>query len=123
MAGAGAGTTASACRRRGGPAADRDQVAVETPSPSPAPGAGTPDRRGAATPAAPRRGRPRRYTSEAMLEELRVFFETHGRVPSQVDFNIRRPNTSVYKRRFGSWGDALRAAGLEPVYGRPRRAA
>ena len=130
MAGADRGTTAQARRRPrvGTPAAGPEQMVAQPPSPpsEPQPRVTAADREARAghTARANRRvGRPRVHSTEEMLQALREFREVHGRVPSQVDFNIRRPNASVYKRRFGSWGDALRAAGMEPVYGRPRKRA
>lgn len=128
---AGGGTTAQGSRRRvlGSPAAGPDRAVAQPPSPPPAPGrtGSAPGREaaGADTPAANRGsrrpGRPRLYTDELMVGELQAFAAEHGRPPAQGDFRIRRPNVAAYKRRFGSWGAALRAAGMEPGYGRGRK--
>jgi hypothetical protein len=126
-AGVDAGTATQASRRRT-PAAGIDRAAAQPPSPPPEPqptGTAAGRQRGRGGDPAPRRGgRPRVWTDEQMLDFLRVFAVEHGRPPAHSDFRIRRPRYCAYQRRFGSWNNALAAAGLETrSAGRPRRAA
>lgn len=53
------------------------------------------------------------YTDGDLLDALRAFAETHGRTPTPTDFIGERPSTSTFRSRFGSFWDALDAAGLE----------
>lgn len=129
-ASAGAGTTAQAtpAAGSGGPAAGTGRAVTQPPSSPSEPrrtgsAAGREEAGAATAPASNRGGRKREYSDEVMLHELQTFAEEHGRSPSQPDFRVRRPSAAAYKRRFGSWGNALRAAGLEPSYGRPRKRA
>jgi len=53
----------------------------------------------------------------ALLENLRQATDELGRVPTIQDMDYRLteyPSADPYKRRWGSWNDALRAADLEP---------
>ena len=122
------GKTAQAGRRRDlGPAAGSRRTVAQPPSPpsEPRPTGTVAVREAAGTtpPAANRGGRPREYSDEVMIHELQAFAREEGRVPAQGDFRLRRPNVAAYKRRFGSWGNALRAAGMEPAWGRGRKRA
>ena len=54
-------------------------------------------------------------SNEALLDELRRVADAHGSPPrfdDMRDHGSHRPRT--YARRFGSWRDAIEAAGLEP---------
>ena len=49
------------------------------------------------------------YTDEELLNRLEVYYEKNGRVPRAIDF----PNSPTYLKRFGSWNNALKLAGLD----------
>lgn len=55
------------------------------------------------------------YTNKKLLGYLRQFYEENGRVPVITDFdnNPWYPNCITYKRRFGSWFNALKLARLD----------
>lgn len=55
-----------------------------------------------------------RYSREDMIRELKLAAEELGRTPSVDDFKSRRPTYSTYMSRFGTWSNAIRAAGLDP---------
>jgi hypothetical protein len=67
---------------------------------------------------------PRRFATDAeLLRQLRELGERLGRTPSGRDLDERRrelPSTSLYWYRFGSFSNALRAAGFD-VPGREAR--
>jgi len=50
---------------------------------------------------------------------LRAFARQHGRAPmwAEWDRTGQRPTAGTMARHFGSWTNAVRAAGLEPVAG------
>jgi hypothetical protein len=56
-----------------------------------------------------------KYTDEELLDYLIQFYEENGRHPTEIDFvnNLECPNYTTYKRRFGSWINALKLAGLD----------
>lgn len=58
--------------------------------------------------------RPTNISDEELLESLIHFSEENGRSPKKAEFNnnSRYPNYSMYQRRFGSWSNSLRVAGL-----------
>lgn len=58
------------------------------------------------------------WTRELVLECLRRFQEKFGRAPLQEDAkrNLAMPCPNTVVRLFGSWRDALAAAGLESAY-------
>lgn len=59
------------------------------------------------------------WTLQMIIDALRRFYERHGRAPrfrdAYGDPTLPSPNTA--SRHFGSWRAAVRAAGLNPVYG------
>lgn len=61
---------------------------------------------------------PNRYTNEELLEYLRQFYETKGKIPIEVDFTrgSRFPSYGTYIIRFGSWKNCLQIAGLIGPY-------
>jgi Homing endonuclease associated repeat len=67
---------------------------------------------------------PRRFaTDEELLRQLRLLGDRLGRIPTGRDLDERRrelPSTSLYWHRFGSFSNALRAAGFD-VQGRRER--
>lgn len=58
---------------------------------------------------------PKKYTDEELLNELIRFKKEHGRSPIKEDFknNPEYPSYVTYQRRFGSWYNALKIAGLD----------
>lgn len=70
----------------------------------------------------------RRFSDAEILAALRTAWEEAGRAPTVKEWLAegRRPTPSVVSARFGSWVDALRAAGIpgaEPRAGIPSRRA
>ncbi len=55
------------------------------------------------------------YTDSELLESLRKFYMENNRVPLNTDFigNQKYPSRSIVTKRFGSWNEALRKAGLD----------
>lgn len=68
-----------------------------------------------------RRERHKRFTDEAMLGALQVVALRLGRSPTQSEWERlkARPTSTIYYERFGSWTDALHAAGLEATHYQP----
>lgn len=62
------------------------------------------------------------WTRQLAIEAIRRFFERFGRVPRLRDAegNLTMPSPNTACRLFGSWMEAVRAAGLEPAYGARR---
>jgi hypothetical protein len=59
--------------------------------------------------------RPRRYTDEQLLDELRASARRSGRSPTMREFRLdpkARPHPQTLVARFGSWNAAKREAGL-----------
>lgn len=56
-----------------------------------------------------------KYTDKELLNYLIQFDEKYGRIPAMSDFNNnpRYPNFCTYSRRFGSWSNALKLAGMD----------
>ena len=56
------------------------------------------------------------YSDEELITLLKAKAESLGRTPTQkdVDFDESMPSATTYRDRFGSWKNALRAAGLLP---------
>jgi len=56
-----------------------------------------------------------RYSEAELLDRLRGFADELGATPSKAQMRERGPHApSTYASRFGSWSDALEAAGFEP---------
>ena len=57
----------------------------------------------------------KKYTDEDLLNELRRFEKEHRRSPTEADFgnNPGYPSYVTFQRRFGSWDNALKMAGLD----------
>lgn len=54
-------------------------------------------------------------TDEEMLASLREYHDTHGRAPRYDEWNAqpdKKASATTYHRRFGSWSEAKRKAGL-----------
>lgn len=51
-----------------------------------------------------------KYTREDLLNKIRDFYSNYGRIPLKREFNMYQE----YKRRFGSWNNAIELAGFEP---------
>lgn len=55
------------------------------------------------------------YTDPELIEDLQAFAEELGDTPSSTQMMQEGPHsTSTYIEHFGSWSEAVRAAGLEP---------
>lgn len=59
----------------------------------------------------------RRYTDEAMIGALQVYALRIGKTPTTDEWQQARlaPSMGSYVNRFGSWRNAIRAAGLPPT--------
>ncbi|MDP6626755.1 MAG: hypothetical protein QGG50_02550 [Methanopyri archaeon] len=57
-----------------------------------------------------------RYTDEELIDALHQAAEVLGRRPTPKDLERTKdlPSTLTYQKRFGSWSNALRAAGFRP---------
>ena len=55
------------------------------------------------------------YTDEELLNYFKQFYEENRRVPAQKDFadSPEYPDYKTYKKRFGSWSNALKLVGLD----------
>ncbi len=49
-----------------------------------------------------------KYTPEILIEKIRSFYATQGRIPLKREFNMY----NEFKRHFGSWNGAIRASGF-----------
>jgi len=55
------------------------------------------------------------YSDTELLEWIDAFVEQVGFVPSYRDMRgCPGPSAETYENRFGSWNDAVKAAGYEP---------
>jgi hypothetical protein len=52
------------------------------------------------------------YTDEQLLDFLREHHALTNQIPNSTQVSGRYPAATTYKRRFGSWSQALKAAGL-----------
>lgn len=61
------------------------------------------------------KSRSKTHTEEELLDHLRQFYEENGRPPTTEDFNNNPiyPSHSTYKRKYGSWSNALKLVGLD----------
>ena len=61
------------------------------------------------------KNRGKKYTDDELLNYPKIFYEKNGRVPFQKDFSnsSEYPDYQNYTRRFGSWNNALKLAGLD----------
>ena len=57
----------------------------------------------------------KKYTKKFLISELQRFIEKNGKNPKQINMQIKfgYPSYATYRDQFGSWNDALTAAGLE----------
>ena len=56
------------------------------------------------------------YSDDFLLSELKRYYEEHNEVPTSLIFDSKDnnyPSSNVYMKRFGSWNNALKKAGLE----------
>lgn len=51
-----------------------------------------------------------KYTQPMLLKKIKDFFLKYGRIPLKREFN----SFAEFRRRFGSWNNAIRAAGFTP---------
>ncbi len=56
------------------------------------------------------------YSIEYLLSCIKEFYKLHNRIPSYIEFQNNKPGSGVYQYRFGSWNNAIKAAGFEPNY-------
>ncbi len=56
-----------------------------------------------------------KYTDEQLIDKLKEYVIKYGKVPTQIDIdkNPGYPSVGTYQRHFGSWNNALKAAGLD----------
>lgn len=56
-----------------------------------------------------------KYTEEFLISELHRFVDEHGRIPVKYEMtaNSGYISNATYDRRFGSWNNALKVAGLK----------
>jgi hypothetical protein len=54
------------------------------------------------------------YTDQYLIEDLIIFKEYLGRIPSSRDMDLDglTPSSKLYSKRFGTWNNALKKAGL-----------
>ena len=64
----------------------------------------------------------RPWTREAIVAALRTWAHAHGRAPYEPEWQqsrLEHPSAGTVKRAFGSWSDAVRAAGMAPALHAP----
>lgn len=58
------------------------------------------------------------HTMRSIVESLQAFHREHGYTPTKLDWECSRPVGAAHeytiRRRYGSWNQAVMAAGLEP---------
>ncbi len=52
----------------------------------------------------------RRQSDSDLLEKIRNFYKTNGRIPLKREFNALK----IFRQRFGSWNNAIRLVGFDP---------
>ena len=52
----------------------------------------------------------KRHTKASLIAEIKSFHKKNGRIPMKREFGSR----AVFRKYFGSWNNAIRAAGFEP---------
>ena len=58
----------------------------------------------------------RQYSDTDLLDPIRDFADEHGRPPSSPEYNeVADPNRTTLRDRFGSYADAVAAAGCDPA--------
>jgi DNA-directed RNA polymerase specialized sigma24 family protein len=59
------------------------------------------------------------WTRQLVIDAIRRFYKRFGRAPRYRDAegNLTMPSPNTVRRLFGSWKEAVRAAGIEPAYG------
>lgn len=65
----------------------------------------------------PRKDSTYKYSKEDIIKSIQTFKNITGRLPGIRDFgsnNPQYPNHDTVKERFGSWNNAIKAAGFEP---------
>jgi DNA-directed RNA polymerase specialized sigma24 family protein len=62
------------------------------------------------------------WSQQMVIDALRRFHERRGKAPRfrDVDGDPTMPSANTARRHFGTWREAVRAAGLDPVYGERR---
>jgi len=53
-----------------------------------------------------------KYTKEYLIDELHRFYEEYQHTPSTKDLTKGFPSEGIYRRTFGSWDEACKAAGF-----------
>lgn len=56
------------------------------------------------------------YSKEKLIEKIKEFVQQEGRIPTKKEFanNPSYPDYVTYRDYFGTWNNAIRAAGYEP---------
>ncbi len=54
------------------------------------------------------------YTEQELLDLLITYVQKHGKIPSSRDFKHTKPNYTNFEEKFGSWNNAIKAAGFIP---------
>lgn len=59
--------------------------------------------------------RKKRFSDKELLNFLQAFYKENGKVPIVKDFfnNSKYPSCAIYQKRFGSWNNAMKLAGLD----------
>ena len=57
------------------------------------------------------------YSKESIISSIQQFYIKNGRIPQRRDFNNTQeyPSNTTVTKYFGSWNNAIRAAGYKPV--------
>jgi len=59
-----------------------------------------------------------RYTKELCIKSIQKFYKEFGKIPHKHEFqyNTKYPDESTVRRLFGTWNNAIEAAGYTPQY-------